>query len=202
AEKGGGVTSWSVSSWARGELLKYTEYKAGLMDINVEKVNPWGTSRYCPRCGCKSTTVKASNNLKKCRDGGYLKCDNDECKVDGEKFSGCDRDVAGAINVGRKYLSSSRMETAKPCDYKSHGDYAGFPTLEQDSSDRSSGVSPSAIKEPNKSKNTYLPLDSTPLTVKCGGDSEGTQIDGRVKKWSSFNENSITGFIVGCTENY
>ncbi|MFB6283523.1 MAG: zinc ribbon domain-containing protein [Halobacteria archaeon] len=199
AEKGGGVTSWSVSSWARGELLEYVEYKAGLMDIDIEKVNPWGTSRYCPRCGCRGTTVKASNNLEECRDGGYLKCDNDGCKINGEVYHGCDRDVAGAINVGRKHLSSSRMEEAKPCDYMSRGNYAGFP-LEH--SDCSSGVSPSATKEPKKLKNTYHSLDNTPLNAKCGGDSVGTQIDGRVKKWSSFNKNSIASFIVSCTENY
>ena len=35
-----GKTAWSISSWARGELLDFVEYKAGLFDIDFETVNP------------------------------------------------------------------------------------------------------------------------------------------------------------------
>lgn len=43
-----GTVAWSISSWARGDLLDYVAYKAELLGIEFETVNPWGTSRYCP----------------------------------------------------------------------------------------------------------------------------------------------------------
>ncbi|WP_255568228.1 IS200/IS605 family accessory protein TnpB-related protein [Salinarchaeum sp. IM2453] len=43
-----GSVAWSISSWARGELLAYVEYKAGLLGIEFTTVKPWGTSRFCP----------------------------------------------------------------------------------------------------------------------------------------------------------
>ncbi|WP_253184496.1 transposase [Natrialba sp. SSL1] len=40
----------------------------------------------------------------------------------------CDRDVAGAVNVGRKHLDRCKMETANPAEYISAGNHASFPS--------------------------------------------------------------------------
>jgi putative transposase len=115
-----GSVAWSISSWARGELLEYTDYKAGLLGVDVSTVNPWGTSRHCPRCGEKGQTVKAPNNHTEQRHGGHFHCP--DCGYE------CDRDVVGAVNVGRKHLSKSKMEAANPVDYTSAGNHASFPS--------------------------------------------------------------------------
>ena len=115
-----GTVAWSISSWARGELLDYVEYKAGLLGIDFTTVNPWGTSRYCPRCGERGQTVNAPNDHEECRHGGHFHCPT--CGYE------CDRDVVGAVNVGRKHLSDSKMEEANPVEYISAGDHASFPS--------------------------------------------------------------------------
>ncbi|PSP31320.1 transposase [Halobacteriales archaeon QH_10_67_22] len=115
-----GAVAWSISSWARGELLALVEYKADLLGVDVETVNPWGTSRHCPRCGEKGQTVKAPNDHTEQRHGGHFHCP--ACGYE------CDRDVVGAINVGRKHLSDSRMEEANPAAYTEVGDHASFPS--------------------------------------------------------------------------
>jgi len=115
-----GKTAWSISSWARGELLDHIEYKAGLFGIEFTTVNPWGTSRYCPRCGEKGRTVKAPDDHTEQRHGGHFHCES--CSYE------CDRDVVGAVNVGRKYLSQSKMEGANPAEYISEGNNASFPS--------------------------------------------------------------------------
>jgi putative transposase len=113
-----GSVAWSISSWARGELLNHVEYKAGLLGIDCTTVNPWGTSRYCPRCGERGKTVKAPNDHTEQRHGGQFHCS--ECGYE------CDRDVVGAVNVGRKYLSQSKIEGANPAEYISEGNHASF----------------------------------------------------------------------------
>jgi putative transposase len=116
----GGAVAWSISSWARGELLDHVAYKAGLVGIDFQTVNPWGTSRHCPRCGEKGRTVKAPNDHTEQRHGGHFHCP--ECGYE------CDRDVVGAANVGRKHLSDSQMEEANPAEYISEGNHASFPS--------------------------------------------------------------------------
>lgn len=108
-----GAVAWSISSWAHGELLDLVEYKSELVGIEFEMVNQWGTSRYCPRCGEKGRTVKASDNHRVCRHGGHFHCT--WCGYE------CDRDVVGALNVGRKHLSESKMEEANPVAYMEAG---------------------------------------------------------------------------------
>ena len=115
-----GAVAWSISSWARGDLLDHVEYKAGLLGIEFTTVNPWGTSRFCPRCGERGETVKAPNDHEECRHGGQFHCPT--CGYE------CDRDVVGAVNVGRKYLSESKMEEANPAEYISAGNHASFPS--------------------------------------------------------------------------
>lgn len=126
------MTAWSISSWARGGLLHRVEYKAELVGIDVTTVNPWGTSRYCPRCGERGETVTAPNDHTACRSGGYFYCPT--CGYE------CDRDVVGAVNVGRKFLGTCRMETANPCAYTARGDHASFPAHSAEECPRSTGV--------------------------------------------------------------
>ncbi len=130
APEASGAIAWSISSWARGELLEHVEYKAGLLEVGLTTVNPWGTSRYCPRCGERGRTVNAPTDHTECRHGGHFHCP--DCDYE------CDRDVVGAVNVGRKHLSGSKMEEAKPTEYISVGDYASFPSSPEDA--RSAGV--------------------------------------------------------------
>ncbi len=124
-----GVTAWSITSWARGALLDRVEYKAQLLGIGVETVNPWGTSRYCPRCGERGQTVTAPDDHTECRHGGHFHCP--ACGYE------CDRDAVGAVNVGRKYLNGCLMEEANPTAYTEVGNHASFP-----SHTRSDSVSP------------------------------------------------------------
>lgn len=131
-----GAVAWSISSWARGELLDHVEYKAGLLGIDMTTVNPWGTSRYCPRCSERGRTVNAPNDHTEYRHGGHFHCQ--DCGYE------CDRDVVGAVNVGRKHLSGSKMETANLAEYSSAGNHASFPSSIEDarsSSDSAESVS-------------------------------------------------------------
>ena len=120
AEETSGVTAWSISTWAHGKLLERLRYKSDLLGLDVETVNPWGTSRYCPRCGERGKTVKAPTDHTELRNGGHFYCPR--CKYE------CDRDVVGAINIGRKHLAGSQMETANPCVYTAQGNHASFPS--------------------------------------------------------------------------
>ncbi len=125
-----GAIAWSISSWARGELLDHVEYKTDLLGIDFTTVNPWGTSRFCPRCGERGRTVNASNDHEECRHGGHFHCQN--CGYE------CDRDVVGAVNVGRKYLSDSKMEEANSAAYMATENHASFPSPSEGA--RSAGV--------------------------------------------------------------
>ena len=154
-----GSVAWSLSSWARGELLDLVEYKAELFGIDVEAVNPWGTSRYCPRCGEKGRTVKAPDDHTECRHGGHFHCPG--CGYE------CDRDVVGAVNVGRKHLSESKMEEANPVAYTEAGKHASFPSPQ---GARSAGVQSATdhLEQDSASgRQTQLPQFRAPsLTVK------------------------------------
>jgi putative transposase len=48
--------------------------KPELVGIDFETVNPWGTSRYCPRCGENGRTVKAPDDYTEQRHGGHFHC--------------------------------------------------------------------------------------------------------------------------------
>jgi IS605 OrfB family transposase len=125
-----GSVAWSISSWARGELLDHVEYKAGLLGMEFTTENPWGTSRFCPRCGERGRTVNAPNDHEDCRHGGHFHCPT--CGYE------CDRDVVGAINVGRKHLSGSKMEEANSAAYMATENHASFSSSSEDT--RSAGV--------------------------------------------------------------
>ncbi|PSQ17000.1 transposase [Halobacteriales archaeon QS_8_69_26] len=159
-----GAVAWSISSWARGELLDLVTYKAELVGIDVERVNPWGTSRYCPRCGERGRTVKAPDDHTECRHGGHFHCP--ACGYE------CDRDVVGALNVGRKHLSESKMEVATPVAYMEAGNHASFPSP---SGARSAGVQ-SATDQQDVASGRQTRLSrfrAAPLTAKRGETDTG-----------------------------
>jgi IS605 OrfB family transposase len=156
-----GAVAWSISSWARGELLDLVAYKAELVGINVETVNPWGTSRYCPRCGENGRTVTAPDDHTECRHGGHFHCP--ACGYE------CDRDVVGAINVGRKHLSETQMEEANPVAYRETRNHASFPSPA--SGARSTGVQSATNTEQEQASGRQTQLSGVramPLTVKHG----------------------------------
>ena len=171
-----GAVAWSISSWARGELLDHAEYKSGLLGIECITVNPWGTSRFCPRCGDRGRTVNAPNDHEECRHGGHFHCPH--CGYE------CDRDVVGAVNIGRKHLSETKMEEANPAEYISAGNHASFPSSSEDarsSSDSAESVSGvqsatdqqdmASGRQTHLSQFRAMPLtsDGTPVsTTKCG----------------------------------
>lgn len=160
----GGSVAWSISSWARGDLFDHVAYKAELVGIDFQTVNPWGTSRHCPRCGEKGRTVKAPDDHTECRHGGHFHCPS--CGYE------CDRDVVGAVNVGRKHLSRSKMETANPAAYTEAGNHASFPSPR---SARSAGVQSATDQQDTASgRQTQLSQFRAPsLTVKRSGTDTG-----------------------------
>jgi putative transposase len=137
-----GTVAWSISSWARGELLDLVEYKAGLVGIDIATVNPWGTSRHCPRCGERGKTVVAPDNHEEKRNGGHFHCPH--CGFE------CDRDVVGALNVARKHFDQCKMEQANPVAYTETRDYASFPSHYGSQCARSAGVQSATSHESGK----------------------------------------------------
>ena len=143
-----GTLAHSISTWARGDLLDLVEYKATLVGIEPDSVNPWGTSRYSPRCGDHGETVNAPDDHTECRHGGHFHCP--ECGYE------CDRDVVGALNVGRKQLSDSKMEEAKPVAYTETGNHASFPSPAVEGGARSTGVQSAATQDSARGCQTQL----------------------------------------------
>ncbi len=154
-----GTLAHSISTWARGDLLDLVEYKATLVGIEPDSVNPWGTSRYSPRCGDHGETVNAPDDHTECRHGGHFHCP--ECGYE------CDRDVVGALNVGRKQLSDSKMEEAKPVAYTETGNHASFPSPAVEGGARSTGVQSAATQDSARGCQTQLTQHCA--TAKRGG---------------------------------
>jgi putative transposase len=187
-----GAIAWSISSWARGELLDHVEYKAGLLGIDFTTVNPWGTSRYCPRCGERGRTVNAPNDHEECRHGSHFHCP--ACGYE------CDRDVVGAVNVGRKHLSETKMEAANPAEYISAGNHASFSSSTEDA--RSTGVQSATDQQDEASgRQTHLSQDcSSSLTAKrretdTGGLSQNHGSN-TTRQWVS---GSVTRYVLAST---
>lgn len=102
-------TSWTISTWARGDLLEKLKYKAKQLNIKIKLTNPYNTSRTCPRCGKKGTTIKAPDNKKTTKTGGHFYCP--KCNYQ------ADRDYIGALNIARSFLNNGSLKKAKPTAY-------------------------------------------------------------------------------------
>ena len=188
-----GAVAWSISSWARGELLDLVEYKGELLGIDFETVNPWGTSRHCPRCGERGETVLAPDDHTEQRHGGHFHCP--ECGYE------CDRDVVGAVNVGRKHLSDTQMEEANSAEYISAENYASFPSCSSECA-RSTGVQSTTDKQESASgRQTHLSqCRVSSLTAKrderdTGGLSQNHGSDTGLRRSSG----SITRYVLAST---
>ena len=177
-----GNVAWSVSSWARGELLELVQYKAELVGIDIATVNPWGTSRYCPRCDEKGETVVAPDNHEEKRSGGHFHCPH--CGYE------CDRDVVGALNVARKHFDQCKMEEANPVAYMESGNHASLPSHfgSQHSSQswkcaRSTGVQSTTSHESGKQEQASgrqtqnVSSRARPLIVKSGETAGGLSVN-------------------------
>ena len=138
-------TSEQISSWARGDLLDKIKYKASLVGLDVETVNPWGTSQFCPKCSCHGKRVNASNDLTENETGGWFYCE--QCG-----FS-ADRDYIGALNVGRVFLSlTDRITECKPVEYISSGNqHAWFSSEAVEADERRSPSVQPATPQPAES---------------------------------------------------
>jgi putative transposase len=194
-----GSVAWSISSWARGELLEHVEYKAGLVEIEFETVNPWGTSRYCPRCGERGRTVNAPNDHEECRHGGHFHCQR--CGYE------CDRDVVGAVNVGRKHLSQSKMEEANSAAYTAAENHASFPSpsgarSSSDSAESVSGVQSATESQDEASgRQTHLSqYCSSSLTAKRRGtDTGGLSRNHGSNTGQQVPSGSVTQYVLAST---
>ncbi|ESS11736.1 MAG: transposase [uncultured archaeon A07HR60] len=133
-----------------------------MVEIETDTVNPWGTSRHCPRCGDRGRTVKPPDDHTGCRHGGHFHCPNCE--------SECDRDVVGALNVRRKHLSHSTMEEATPVAYTETGNHASFPSVARDA--RFTGVQSTADSQETAS-GRQTRLTQCCSTCSSGGSGEG-----------------------------
>lgn len=79
------------NTWSFYQLTSFITYKAALLGIKVEQVDPAYTSQECPAC---SARYKARDRTYVCRDCGWMG----------------HRDVVGAINISRRAgLSDKRI---------------------------------------------------------------------------------------------
>jgi len=170
-----GQTAWSISSWARGKLFNNVEYKCDLVGLDTDTVNPWGTSRHCPRCGEHGETLKAPDERDECRHGGHFHCSS--CGYE------CDRDVVGSLNVARVFFDDyEQIETANPVAYMETGNHASFLSL-VDSSARSTGVQSTTRTGTARSRQTLVsqhcssPLNSHHENTKWCGTQGGLPIN-------------------------
>lgn len=82
----------SLHTWSFYRLAKYIEYKAKLVGIKVEYVNPAYTSQTCPQCGEKN----------KAQDRNY------KCKCGFKKH----RDLVGAMNIRYAPVVDGKSQSA------------------------------------------------------------------------------------------
>lgn len=83
----------------------------------MQKVNPWGTSTYCPRCTARGNKVQGPNNLTPTKLGRWFICP--ECHFSAE------RDYIAAINIYRasfiNYKEIRSLAQTNPVPYMDMG---------------------------------------------------------------------------------
>ena len=165
-----------------------------MLGIEFTTVKPWGTSRFCPRCGERGETVNAPNDHEENRHGGHFHCPH--CSYE------CDRDVVGAINVGRKHLSESKMEEANSAAYMATENHARFPSPR---GARSAGVQSATDKQDTASgRQTHLSQHcSSSLTAKRREtDTGGLQQNHGSNTGQQVPSGSITQYVLASTTEY
>lgn len=107
--------SRKLSNWIRGSLYEMVEYKAKRVGIKVTRVNPRGTSSYCPRCGTKGIKITEPTTKTPTHHGRFFYCP--QCHYS------ADRDYIAAVNIYRMYLEQRKKRYslihAKPVSYSS-----------------------------------------------------------------------------------
>lgn len=85
--------NYSLSSWSFYRLAQYIEYKANLVGVKVEYVNPRYTSQQCPKCNERN---KAKDRQYKCSNCGHTD----------------HRDIVGAKNIIRAPVLDGNSQVA------------------------------------------------------------------------------------------
>ncbi|MFX0061638.1 MAG: zinc ribbon domain-containing protein [Candidatus Hermodarchaeota archaeon] len=105
--------SRKLSNWIRGSLYEVLTYKAALVGIQVTRVNPRGTSSYCPRCGAKGLKITEPTSKPEAPKGRFFYCPH--CHYT------ADRDYIATVNIFRMYQQQKKKKfsliNAKPVSY-------------------------------------------------------------------------------------
>jgi transposase len=102
--KGAKQLSRRLSNWIRGRVSQLLTYKSPTAGLYFFKVNPWGTSSYCPRCGIRGLKVRAPNDFTISKKGRFFHCPS--CRFN------ADRDYVGALNIYRVFrLKTSPLKS-------------------------------------------------------------------------------------------
>ena len=113
--KGLKTLSRRLSEWFRGSLVTSIDQASQFFGWKVHRVNPHGTSSYCPRCGCKGLKVRSSTSLLQDNYGRQFYCPHCHYRAD--------RDYVGALNIYRMFaclpFAEHHIIHAKPVLYMS-----------------------------------------------------------------------------------
>jgi len=96
-----GELSWILSTAFMRLIIELTKYKALRHGIRAVLVDPRDTSRFCPRCGGRGSTIRSPRDLTPYNYGGFFACPS--CGFMG------DRDYVGALNVGRAFVLGGHL---------------------------------------------------------------------------------------------
>ena len=129
-----GKNHWSrrLSYWLRGKVVSLLDYKCQEKGLILQKVCPWNTSSYCPRCTQKGQKVVSSTNHSEKSDGRWFYCPH--CG-----FS-ADRDYIASINIYRAsfidYKVIKSLKNISPISYTDIGNLypsvlGGVPDMNQ-----------------------------------------------------------------------
>jgi len=110
---------WSrkLSEWLRGRIPELVENRSNEYGLTIQRVNPWGTSTYCPRCTIRGEKVSGPNNPIPTKKGRWFICP--ECNFSAE------RDYIAAINIYRAsfidYKKIRSLALTNPVPYTDTG---------------------------------------------------------------------------------
>lgn len=113
----GGKWSRRLNNWLRGNLFSSLQERGNRSGWKVTRVNPRGTSSYCPRCTKRGRKVRTYNSTEPNEYGRCFYCAHCGYRAD--------RDCIGAINIYRMHQEKSRkiywLSSARPVFYRNIG---------------------------------------------------------------------------------
>ena len=105
-----------LSEWFRGSLVSLVEKASHLYGWKLKRVNPRGTSSYCPRCTTKGLKVSSPDSITQNSYGRHFYCSHCQFRAD--------RDYVGAVNVYRVFACLPKLKyhisQARAVLYMSH----------------------------------------------------------------------------------